>query len=356
MADDRSPAPLKALRPAFDAAPAYGEVQEIAQGILWTRIPLPYLLDHVNIFLIEDGDGWAVIDTGIKTDEALATWEQLFDGPLKGKAISRVIVTHHHPDHIGLAGWLCDRFEAPLLTSYSTYVGCKVISQGFDEGTTRNQFDFYTRHGMSDEVAGIVAIQGNEYLRRVNALPNTFLRLVMPDVLEIGGRSFRVLIGDGHAPEQVMLYCDDERLLFAADQVIEKISPNISVYANEPNGDPLGHFLRSLRFLRQEIPDDVLVLPGHRLPFHGLHARCVELEAHHEERCDLIREACLSAPRTVAELVPILFRRPLDPHQMTFAFTEALAHVNRLVRRGEIETVEQGGRLVNIPAGEARAG
>ncbi|PTX03022.1 MBL fold metallo-hydrolase [Pararhodobacter aggregans] len=350
MADDRSPAPVTALRPAFDAAPAYGEVREIAKGLLWTRIPLPYQLDHVNIYLVQDGEGWAVIDTGIKTDAALATWEQLLAGPLKGKAISRVIATHHHPDHIGLAGWLCEKFDAPLLTSYSTYMGSKVISLGADEGMTRNHFNFYTRHGMSEEVAGVVAIQGNEYLRRVANLPITFLRLVMADVLEIGGRSFRVLIGDGHAPEQVMLYCDDERLLFAADQVIERISPNISVYANEPNGDPLGHFLRSLRFLRQEIPGDVLVLPGHRLPFYGLHQRCAELEAHHEERCDLIREACASAPRTVADLVPILFPRPLDPHQMTFAFTETLAHVNRLVRRGEIETIRQEGRLVSVPA------
>ncbi len=351
MADDIIHAPQKALRPAFDAAPAYGAVQEIAPGILWTRIPLPYRLDHVNIYLIKDGDSWAVIDTGIRTDQALATWEQLFAGPLSGKAISRVIVTHHHPDHIGLAGWLCDEFDAPLLTSYSTYMGSKVISQGFDEGATRNHFDFYTRHGMTDEIAGIVAIQGNEYLRRVSPLPSTFLRLVMADVLEIGGRSFRVLVGDGHAPEQVLLYSDEEKLLFAADQVIEKISPNISVYANEPNGDPLGHFLRSLRFLRQEIPDDVLVLPGHRLPFYGLHGRCAELEAHHEERCDRIRDACATAPRTVADLVPILFPRPLDPHQMTFAFTETLAHVNRLVRRSELRTLRQDGRLVNLPAG-----
>lgn len=191
----------------------------------------------------------------------------------------------------------------------------------------------------------------NEYLNRVTPLPLEFLRLVMADVIEIGTRSFRVMTGEGHAQEQVMLYCEDEKLLFSADQVIERISPNISVFEGDPHGDPLGHFLRSLRLMRSELPDDVLVLSGHRRPFYGLHSRCAELEVHHEERCDLIRDACATAPRSVADLVPFLFPRTLDPHQMSFAFTETLAHVNRLVRRAEIETRESEERIVHVPAG-----
>lgn len=339
--------PRTVLEFPFESGPAYGDVTEVADGLLWLRIPLPYLLDHVNIYLVQDGDSWVVIDTGIQTDEAIAVWQQLFDGPLKGFCISRVIATHFHPDHIGLAGWMCERFNAPLLTSFSTYMGSQVISLAPEKNSLRQFFDFYISHGMTEEGAGIVAIQGNEYLQCVSDLPSTFLRLMMPDTLEIGNRSFRVLSGDGHAPEQIMLYCAEEKLLFAADQVIEKISPNVSVYAGEPKGDPLGHFLRSLRLLRNEIPDDVLVLPGHRRPFYGLQLRCKELEAHHEIRCDLIRSACAKAPQSVADLVPVLFPRQLDPHQMSFAFTETLAHVNRLVRRGEIETVKQGNRLVN---------
>ena len=341
-------APRTSLEFPFESGPDYGEVIEVAEGLLWVRIPLPYVLDHVNIYLIRDGDaGWAMIDTGIQTKEAIAVWEQLFNGPLKGVRISRVIVTHFHPDHIGLAGWMCERFNAPLLTSFSTYMGSQVISLAPEKNSLRQFFDFYIAHGMTEEGAGIVAIQGNDYLRRVAPLPSTFLRLMMLDTLEIGERSFRVLSGDGHAPEQIMLYCSEEKLLFAADQVIEKISPNVSVFAGEPNGDPLGHFLRSLRMLRSELPDDVLLLPGHRRPFYGLHLRCAELEDHHEIRCNLIRSVCADAPQSVADLVPVLFPRKLDPHQMSFAFTETLAHVNRLVRRGEIETVEQGNRLVN---------
>lgn len=339
----------------FETMPAFGELVEICDGVLWTRLPLPYRLDHVNIYFLRDGDGWAVIDTGIQTDEAIAAWEKLLAGPMKGERITRVIVTHYHPDHIGLAGWLCRRFDAPLLTSFSTYMGCQVISLDSNTDTASFNFDFYTRHGMSEKAAGVVTIRGNDYLRRVSELPMPFLRLVMFDVLDIGGRSFRVLTGDGHAPEQVMLYCETEKLLFAADQVIERISPNVSVFPNEPNGDPLGHFLRSLRLLRTEIPDDVLVLPGHRRPFYGLQQRCSELEAHHEERCDRIRVACAKRPHSVAELVPVLFTRELDPHQMSFAFTETLAHVNRLVRRGEIEPINAGGHFEYRPTSSGGA-
>ncbi|MCB1426990.1 MAG: MBL fold metallo-hydrolase [Zhengella sp.] len=336
------------LRFPFQTMPAYGEMIEVREGILWTCIPLPYRLDHVNIYFLRDGAGWAVIDTGIQTGEAKKVWETLLSGPMRAETITRVIVTHHHPDHIGLAGWLCERFNAPLLTSYSTYMGSQFISLARSENMTRYTFDFYRGHGMSEEHASLVAIQGNEYLRRVSALPDRFLRLVMADVLEIGGRSLRVVTGDGHAQEQVMLYSEADNLLFAADQVLERISPNVSVFAGEPNGDPLGHYLRSLRLMRNELPEDVLVLAGHRRPFIGLHARCTELEDHHEERCDRIREACAADPHSVADLVPVLFPRELDAHQMSFAFTETLAHVNRLVRRGEIETVQQGERLVSV--------
>ncbi|MGU3493214.1 MBL fold metallo-hydrolase [Xanthobacteraceae bacterium A53D] len=335
----------------FEMPPAPGEVIEIREGILWARIPLPYRLDHVNIYFLKDGDGWAVIDTGISTREAMAAWEQLLAGPLKGARITRVIVTHNHPDHIGLAGWLCARFAAPLLTSLSAYALINARGLSYGDEAVRQYFDFYVSHGMSADAAGVVAIQGREYLKRVAPLPHTFLRLLSLDLLEIGGRQFRVLSGDGHAPEQIMLLCEEEKLLFSADQVIEKISPNISVYAEEPNGDPLGHFLRSLRLMRAGVSDDVLVLPGHLRPFYGLELRCYELECHHEDRCRLIREACAERPHLTAELVPVLFTRPLDPHQTSFAFTETLAHVNRLVRRGEIEVVERDGRLFNCAPG-----
>lgn len=340
----------------FETIPGNGDVTRIAEDILWYRIPLPYKLDHVNVYLIKDGNGWTIIDTGINTREARAAWDRLFSQTLPDLAVSRVIVTHHHPDHIGLAGWLCDRFGAELLTSQTSYMSSRVISLAPQEMGLRQYFDFYISQGMSEESAGLVAIQGSEYLRRVTELPTTFLRLVQADKITIGRREFRVISVDGHAPEQIMLYNDRDRLLFAADQVIERISPNISVFANEPNGDPLGHFLRSLRLMRQELPGDVLVLSGHGRPFFGLHERCLDLERHHEDRCQRIREACLKGPHSVADLVPVIFSRALDPHQMSFAFTETLAHVNRLLRRLELRKITDAGKIFYVSEKSAAPG
>ncbi len=346
MADIKPGRIYEELEFPIGEGPDFGGVVEIAPGLLWLKLPLPYRLDHVNVYLVEDDDGWAVIDTGINTPQSVATWEKVLAGTLANIRISRVIVTHFHPDHIGLAGWLCTRFDVPLLTSQSTYMTSRVISLAPHEMGSRQFFDFYARHGMSDNVASLVAIRGNEYLSQVAELPISFLRLLMGDQLRIGKRDFRVLSADGHAPEQILLYCPAERILLAADQVLEKISPNIGVYAGDRNGDPLGHFLRSLRFIASEIPDDVLVVPGHRRPFYGLHLRCRQLEDHHESRCDLIRAACADRPHSTAELVPILFPRELDPHQMGFAFTETLAHAHRLVRRGEIRETARDGKVL----------
>ena len=320
----------------FAAPPATGAVIEVAPGVLWTRVPLPFRLDHVNVFLIEDGAGWAVLDTGIANAATRAVWEALVAGPLAGRKLTRLIVTHYHPDHIGLAGWLCERYGIPLLTSQTTYLGCLNIS--LSPGSLDNAVyrDFYLSHGLDEATTAIVATHGHGYLKMVSALPPTFERLVAGDTLRIGGRDFFILSGDGHAPEQLMLHCPGDKLFFAADQVLARISPNVSVWAVEPRGNPLGLYLRSLRALCVDPPADTLVLPGHQLPFRGLHIRARELIAHHGERCALIAEACKQAPRSAAELVPVLFKRDLDAHQMSFAFSETLAHVNYMLHEGAL--------------------
>jgi glyoxylase-like metal-dependent hydrolase (beta-lactamase superfamily II) len=185
----------------------------------------------------------------------------------------------------------------------------------------------------------------------VSPLPPTFMRLVAGDTLQIGGRSFDVLTGNGHAAEQVMLYCAADNIFLAADQVLAKITPNISVWAVDPDGDPLGLYIRSLGELKALIPADALVLPGHQLPFYGLHTRSDELIAHHRVRCDAIAEACRTAPRSAAELVPVLFSRKLDPHQMSFAFSEVQAHVNYMLRRGELAWIEGADGIERVRAG-----
>jgi glyoxylase-like metal-dependent hydrolase (beta-lactamase superfamily II) len=320
--------------------PRPGEATEIAPGILWARIPLPFRLNHINVYLIDDGAGWAVLDTGIGNDATKAVWNALLDGPLAGRPLTRLIVTHFHPDHIGLAGWLCERFGLPLLTSQTSYLSCANISLSPGALDAKPYRDFYLRHGLDAATTQRVATQGHGYLKMVSGLPPTFMRLVAGDTLAIGGRTFDVLTGNGHAPEQVMLYCRADKVFLAADQVLAKITPNISVWAVDPQGDPLGLYMRSLNELRAQIAPDALVLPGHQLPFLGLHTRSNELIAHHEARCAAIATACRTAPRSAAELVPVLFSRELDPHQMSFAFSEVQAHVNYMLRRGELAWLE----------------
>ena len=196
---------------------------------------------------------------------------------------------------------------------------------------------FYRSHGLSEESTEILLGNGLQYLRMVVTPPKTFQRLMADDRLTIGGRTFVVMTGGGHSPEHVMLFCAEDNLLIAGDQILAKISPNVSVEAMEPDGDPLGIYLRSLERMKARLPEDALVLPGHNLPFVGLHTRADELIAHHEARCMAIVEACKVAPQTAAELVPVVFGRPIDdPHQLVFAFGEALAHINTMIRAGRL--------------------
>lgn len=330
---DNTAAPARPVAFPIETPPTAGECIEVAPGILWARLALPFRLNHVNIFLIEDGDGYAAVDTGIADDRTKEAWHALLSGPLKGKRLTRLIVTHHHPDHIGLAGWLCAEFGIPLLTSQTGFLACNNISLSPNALGADAYRAFYRAHGMSEATAEMVATQGNYYLHMVTPLPLTFFRLVAGEKLKIGARVFDILSGDGHAPEQIMLHDRNAKLLLAADQVLARITPNVSVWAVEPDGDPLGLYTRSLGAIAANLPHDTFVLPGHELPFYGLQTRIAEILAHHEERCDLILSAVRERPMTVADLVPVLFPRQLDPHQMSFAFSETHAHVNLLIHR-----------------------
>jgi glyoxylase-like metal-dependent hydrolase (beta-lactamase superfamily II) len=331
--------------------PEPGQVVEVAPGILWARIPLPFRLNHVNIYVIDDGDGWAIFDTGIDDATTRNVWEQLLAGPLYGRRITRLIVSHFHPDHIGLAGWLTQRFDVPLVTTQTSYLLC--LNTSLSPGALDAQIyrDFYLRHGLDAEATQVVCTRGHEYLRMVSALPQTFFRLSAGDTIALGERTFSVLCGDGHAPEQLMLYCAEEKLFLAADQVIAKISPNVSVSAVEPDGDPLGLYLRSLASLKTEIAEDSLILSGHQLPFYGLSIRADELIEHHHRRCKAIVDACRTAPKSAAELVPVLFSHlSLDPHQMSFAFSEVLAHVNFMLRSGAASWLDHSADVLRLTA------
>jgi glyoxylase-like metal-dependent hydrolase (beta-lactamase superfamily II) len=323
----------------FTAPPRAGEIVEIRPGIFWARFALPFRLDHVNIYLIEDRNGLALIDTGIDNTSSRAAWEALLAGPLAGRKLTRAIATHFHPDHVGLAGWLCERFDLQLAMSQTEYL--IALNIRLDPGALKSEpyRSFYRSHGLSEEATEVLLGNGLQYLRMVSPPPRTFLRLIAEERVNIGGRCFEVMTGAGHSPEQVMLYCAADNLILCGDQVMAKISPNVSVEAMDPDGDPLGIYLRSLKNLKATLPEDALVLPGHNLPFVGLRARADELIAHHEARCAAILEACKASPQTVAELVPVIFGRNIDdPHQLVFAFGEALAHVNVMLRAKRLRT------------------
>ncbi|HEY0420687.1 MAG TPA: MBL fold metallo-hydrolase, partial [Acetobacteraceae bacterium] len=239
-------------------------------------------------------------------------------------------------DHAGLAGWLAERCELELATSQTEYLVCQNMRHNPAAIDSPAHRQFYLHHGLPEAAVELLLTRGHAYLRMTTDLPPSYRRLAAGQRLRIGGRDFEVMTGGGHSPEQVMLLCRAERLFFPADQVLARISPNISVHAWEPEGDPLGEYLLSLERIRTELGDDVLVLPTHNLPFRGLHLRVGELLAHHDERCDRIIAACAEAPLSAAAMLPVLFPRALDEHQTGFAFGEVLAHVNYLLREGAL--------------------
>src|SRR6185312_14433692 len=319
-----------------DQPPAPGELIEIAPGVQWLRLPLPYRLNHVNIYLLRDEGGWAVLDTGLGTAECRAGWEAVLSGPLAGQCLTRMIVTHYHPDHVGLAGWLSQRFGLELSMPRPEYLYSLALQYAPGDLGADMHRPFYHRHGLSPEITELVLSRGHEYLRRTTGVPTTYHRIRHGDELRIGDRRLQVLTGGGHALEQAMLVCPEERIFLAADQVIARISPNVSVHPMEPDLDALGIYLASLRAIRETVANDVLVLPGHGLPFYGLHDRIGELIEHHAARCGDIARACRDRALTVAEIVPHVFNRELDAHQTGFAFGEVLAHVNHMLGRGEL--------------------
>jgi glyoxylase-like metal-dependent hydrolase (beta-lactamase superfamily II) len=334
--------PPDQLRYPFASHPGHDAVVEVAPGLLWIRLKLPFRLNHVNIYLLADGDGWAVVDTGFGNAATVAAWTTLFEGPLAGKPISRVIVTHAHPDHLGQAGWMVERFRCPFYMSQIEYLqGVYHQNRRTDERVVNSRL-FFRRHGMDEAITEQLLGRGQDYLKQTVAMPAAYRRLTNGDRIAIGAREFLVITGAGHSPDQVMLYCEADRLFLSADQVLSKISPNVSVWAHEPDENSLGAYLRSLGRLADTLPDDVLVLPGHGLPFYNVKIRIKQLADHHEERCQLIAAACRDVAMSSADLVPIVFHKHvLDAHQTGFAAGELIAHVNYMLAQQRLSVVHK---------------
>lgn len=328
-------APSSNVPTAIATVPDFDHPVLFEEGIFWLRLRLPFALNHVNIWLCDDGDGWTAIDTGYGDDATRAAWEAVLAGLLAGAPLRRVVVTHFHPDHFGQAGWLCGRIGAELAMTRTEWLAARAIAFDTTEASVRETERHYRRAALPEEVVERQRRRGNAYRRGVSEPPSRYTRLVGGQELRLAGSRWQVMIGEGHAPEQATLYCAERRLLIAADQILPRISPVIGVWSSEPAADPLADYLRSLEPYRG-LPEDCRVLPSHGTPFVGLHARLEELVGHHEERLDRALAAC-AEPVSAHDVLRRLFRRELDPHQMGFALGETLAHLNYLVEHGVVE-------------------
>jgi glyoxylase-like metal-dependent hydrolase (beta-lactamase superfamily II) len=330
-----------------DALPASGETLEVAPGVRWIRMALPFALDHINLWLLRDEmdtadgtggkvQGWSVVDCCISRDEAKDQWEQIFASQLDGLPILRVIVTHMHPDHIGLAQWLCERWNAPLWISATDYNQARLSSQSTTGFGGDSAADFFVAHGLTDpDAVAKIRARTQYYPSMVPGLPPRFRRMMDGDLLRIGGREWRCISGFGHAPEHISLYCDELKLLIGGDMMLPRISTNVSVYDVEPESNPLKAFLDSIDKFAP-LPADTLVLPSHGKPFRGLHPRIRQLHDHHRDRLAEVMQACSAAPQSAADVLPVLFKRKLDLHQTTFAMGEAIAHLHALWFEGQL--------------------
>lgn len=323
----------------FETPPAAGTTFPVSSGVHWLRMPLPFALDHINLWLLEDGEGFCTVDTGIALDTVKDAWKSV----LTGRQLKRQIVTHFHPDHLGLAAWLETETGAPLWMTQGEYLTAHLIAEGIHPFGIPAMLDFFRQHGLNEAALAALEQRGNAYRRGVPTIPTAFQRMMEGDVLRIGAYGWRVIVGYGHAPEHASLYCDELKVLIAGDMLLPRISTNVSTYAAAPILDTLDLFLGSIAHLT-ELPEDTLVLPSHGRPFRGLHARVAELQAHHAARCDDLLAACSTKACCAAELLAVLFGRPIDdPHQTMFAMGEAIAHLNYLEKRRQLERrIENG--------------
>jgi len=319
---------MTALAFPFPDPPAIAAAIEVTPGIYWVRMPLPLALDHINLWLVADGDGWAIIDSGYGLPAVQQAWREL----LARFRPTRVIVTHFHPDHLGLAAWLMAEYGLELWMSHGELLsGYAVWLEAPGHGHV-DMVRFFAEHGLAAEHQEALLSRGNAYRRGVPKLPTTFHRLCHGDTLTLGNRHWQVIVGYGHAPEHVSLYSPEAGVLISGDMLLPKISTNVSVWAVAPDSDPLSEFLHSLAAF-EPLPSDMLVLPSHGLPFPGIAARVKALITHHEARLNQLI-AAVDKPRQAAELIATLFPRPLDTHQLVFAMGETIAHLNYAWHRG----------------------
>jgi glyoxylase-like metal-dependent hydrolase (beta-lactamase superfamily II) len=331
----------------FAEPPAAGTTLEVAPGVRWVRMPLPFSLKWINLWLLEDGDGWTLVDTGLQTSESKTHWRTIFTGDvasggLGGKPVRRVIVTHMHPDHIGLAGWITRKFQCDLWITRLEYVTCRMLVADTGREAPEAGVKFYRAAGWAQEDLDKYVDRFGGFGKAVSQLPDAFHRLTDGQELSIGGRTWRIVTGCGHSPDHACLWCPELNLFISGDQILPRISSNVSVFPTEPEADPLSDWLRSCKKLKETIPADVLVLPAHNEPFRGAHKRLDALVDGHELGMSRVLSR-LDEPRRAVDLFTALFARAIDKDSFGMATGETVAHLNCLMRRGLVTSVHEGG-------------
>jgi glyoxylase-like metal-dependent hydrolase (beta-lactamase superfamily II) len=320
-------------------APETGTSSPVAPGVHWIRLALPYKLDHINVWALEEGDGWTLVDTGIRTEDTVATWKSLISRPPLDKRLRRVITTHMHPDHVGMAGWLTRQYDIELWISRLEYLSCRALMSDTAREAPLDALKFYRAAGWSEDAIDSYQARFGNFGRYIHALPDSYRRIQDGDRIRIGKHDWEVVTGFGHSPEHSCLYSPGLKLFISGDQVLPKISSNVSVHPMEPHANPMADWFASMTRILERVPDDVLVLPAHNECFRGLHARITHLLEGQHAALDALREL-LGTPRRVVDTFATLFRRPVresDGTQLGLATGEATACLNYLVARGEVE-------------------
>ena len=316
--------------------PDRGEAIEVADGVLWLRLPLPMKLDHVNVYALDDGDGWTIIDTGFDSKLGRAIWAEIMAGPLGGRPINRVIVTHHHPDHVGLAGWFMEEHGAEFLTTRTAWLLARMLQLDVQEAPCDKTVAFYKSAGMDPAIlAKRLEERPFNFADIVAPIPLGYTRLKQGDVIRIGGREWDIHIGNGHAPEHATFWSRDDNLVIAGDQILPSISPNLGVYATEPMADPVGEWLEACERMATLAERRHLVLGGHKLPFTGLPLRLRQLIENHHGALQRL-EAYLDTPKAASECFVPLFRRTIGEGEYGLALVEAVAHCSHLFQTGAV--------------------
>ena len=343
----------------FAGPPERGQTTEVAPGVHWIRMPLPYALNHINLWAIEDGAGWAIVDTGVRTEETAAVWRELFANARDERPLTRVFVTHMHPDHVGMAGWLTRKFGVRLWMSRLEYLSCRAMVSDTGREAPPDAIDFCRRAGWGPVAIETYRARFGNFGKHIHTLPDSFRRLHDGDEFAIGANTWRVVVGSGHSPEHACLYCPELKVLISGDQVLPRISSNVSVFPTEPDADPMKNWLESLAKLKREVPDEVLVLPAHNECFRGLHARIDALASGQERALQRLRRS-LAEPKRAIDVFGALFARAIaeaDVGLLGMATGESLACLNYLVHRGEVgREVDADGVAWYRQAGLSRSG